>query len=279
MKFKNLYKGVFAILRIENNQAKVVGTGFVINTKPLYILTCNHVVSEGSEQNNGNIRYAITKRSDSFDEFDIRQGQISWLSAKNISYKPENDVAILEIDPLSNPDVSEKLALNKVDALKLSFNRSHRSLGSEVEWLSTAASGDLTLTPRFFKGNLITRYTTDHQYKYKNSQGAEVGLVMNGVNLIEVDKLFIPGLSGSPILSVASNKVIGYVHGFRSWPIMTSTEFKHRVEMIDGANSKNIDLKYKLPLVGSLSLAIDIRTMENYLKEGGFIRGGKKLWF
>jgi hypothetical protein len=140
-----------------------------------------------------------------------------------------------------------------------------------VEWLSTAASGDLTLTPRFFKGNLITNYIADYSYKYKNNQGVEVQQSIRGVSLIEVDKLFIPGSSGSPILNVESNKVIGYVHGFKSWPIPTNTEIKQKVEITENTNSKNVDLKYNLPLTASLSLGIDIRTMENYLKTENLI--------
>jgi len=99
MTFKDLYKSVFAILRVESNQAKVVGTGFVINTSPLYILTCNHVVAEGNEANNGSVRYSITKRSDSIDDFDIRKVEISYLAAEKILYRPEFDLAILRIDP------------------------------------------------------------------------------------------------------------------------------------------------------------------------------------
>ena len=271
MKFKDLYKSVFAILRIEDNQAKVVGTGFVINTNPLYILTCNHVVGEGNETNNGTVRYSITKRSDSFNDFDIRKAEISFLSAKRIIYKPEFDLAILEIDPSINKDVSNKLDIQNTKTLELSFDKAEREFGSAIEWLSTAATGDLVLTPRFFKGNLITNYITDYNYKYNNSQGVEVQQVMRGVSLIEVDKLFIPGSSGSPILNVQLNKVIGYVHGFKSWPISTNTEMKQKVEITENENSRNVKLKYNLPLTASLSLGIDLRTVESYLKINGLI--------
>jgi len=271
MKFKDLYKSVFAILRVEGTQAKVVGTGFVINTNPLYILTCNHVVGEGNETNNGVVRYSITKRSDLFDNFDIRQVEISFLAAKKITRKPEFDLAILEVDPSTNKDISNKLDIQNTKKLKLSFNKAERKFGSAVEWLSTAASGDLTLTPRFFNGSLITSYTADHNYKYKNNLGVEVQQRMSGVSLIEVDKLFIPGSSGSPILDIKSNKVIGYVHGFKSWPIFTNTEIEQRVEIIENANPRNVGLKYALPLVASLSLGIDLRTIESYLETEDFI--------
>lgn len=49
MLFQDLYKSVFAILKFQNDQARVVGTGFVIQQDPIRLITCNHVVSEGSE--------------------------------------------------------------------------------------------------------------------------------------------------------------------------------------------------------------------------------------
>ena len=63
MKWSDLYETVFSILRSEGQNMKIVGTGFIINKNPVYILTCNHVVSEGTENNNGNIKYAITKKN------------------------------------------------------------------------------------------------------------------------------------------------------------------------------------------------------------------------
>lgn len=271
MKFQDLYRSVFAIFRIEGNQAKVVGTGFVINTNPFYVLTCNHVVGEGNEQNVGNVRYAITKRSDTSDNFDIRQLEISYLAVKKIVHKPEFDLAVLEIDPSTNLDVASKLDIANAKALEISFDKKDRELGSPVEWLSTAASGDLTLTPRFFKGNVITDYITNHPYEYMNSQGTISPQVITGAHLFEVDQLFIPGSSGSPILSFETGKVIGYVHGFKSWPIPTNNEIIQKVEVTESGNLKEVDLKYKLPFMASLSLGIDARTIEEYLKTSNFI--------
>ncbi len=272
MKFPDLYKSLFAILRIENISAKVVGTGFVINTNPFYILTCNHVVGEGNDSNKGTVQYAITKRTDSFEEFDLRRGEISFFKAKQIFYKPELDLAILKVDLASDPDMAAKLNIKNPKSLKLSFNQAHREPGSGVEWLSTAASGDLTLTPRFFKGQLITKYVTDHKYEFINSQKITTEQVMTGIDMMEIDKLFIPGSSGSPILNSSSGRVIGYVHGFRSWPIVTNNELKQKVEIIENSNSKNVELKYNIPLVTSLSLGIDIRAAETYLKDEKFIK-------
>jgi S1-C subfamily serine protease len=272
MNFTELYKSVFAILRIEGQNARVAGTGFVINTNPFLILTCNHVVSEATQNNNGNILYSITKRTDNFEEFDLRQIQISLLKAEEIITMPQYDLAILRINPNENQQISDLLNLNTSPALELSFERNDRLLGSEVEWLSTAASGDLTLTPRFFKGNLISNYILDHQYAYVNSQNQNVSQTITAANMIEVDKLFIPGSSGSPILEKENNKVIAFVHGFRSWPIPTNTEIQQPFHLLENNSSRQIDLKYNLPLVASLSLGIDVRTIERYLRDGNFIQ-------
>ena len=268
MLFKDFYKSVFAILAVrEPGVAKVVGTGFVIKAHPLRILTCNHVVGEGTTENNGVVRYSITKRSDNFEDFDLRQVEVSFLRATRITHKPEFDLAILDIDPSENEEIARKLGVENIAALELSFSPVDRQLGADVEWLSTAASGDLTLTPRFFRGNIVSRYVNNHRYQFINSQQVDAPQTITGATLMEVDKLFIPGSSGSPILNSNSDKVIGYVHGFRSWPIQTGTEINQQVELTEENTSKIVSLKQKLPLITSLSLGIDVQTIESYLRE------------
>ncbi len=216
------YESVFAILRIDTSlqkdNARVVGTGFVINTNPIQVLTCNHVVGEGNPENSGKIIYAIVKRSDNSADFDLRNAQISYLLAKNIVFKPEWDVAILQIDPLQNKEVAEKIGIPQtIKPLEIDFGET--TIGTPVEWLSAGTLGDLTITPRLFKGNIVTKYIKDNQYKFINSQGTEEAATMQGINLFEVDQLFFPGCSGSPILSPGNGKVIGWVHGFNSWQL------------------------------------------------------------
>lgn len=271
MEWKSLYKSLFAILRIENNNAKVVGTGFAISNNPLCILTCNHVVGEGTEDNNGAIKYSITKRTDKLEEFDLRKAQISFIRAKKIFYKPERDLAILEIDPSINQDVSSKLSLKSVKSLKLDFRKETRSIGTHVEWMSTGTLGDLTLTPRFFRGNLVASYITNHNYEFMDSQQTKQTQTMNGVRLLEIDQLFIPGSSGSPLLNSRSGRVIGYVHGFKSWPIITNTTINYPAEIQENSINRNVKIKSKTPLVTSLSLAIDLRFIYPHLIENKFI--------
>lgn len=243
------YESVFAILRIDTslqeNNAKVVGTGFVINTNPVQILTCNHVVGEGNRENNGKIVYSIIKRSDKTDNFDLRNVEISMLKAKKIVYKPEYDLAVLEIDPSQNAEIAEKMGIpGKVRALEIDFNET--PIGTPVEWLSAGTLGDLTITPRFFKGNMVTKYIKDNHYKFMNSGGVEETATMQGINLFEVDQLFFPGASGSPIISSQSGRVIGWVHGFNSWQLPPN-------------------------LTASLSIGISVSNIKDFLINNKFI--------
>lgn len=270
MNFNQLYDSVFAILRIENNQGKIVGTGFVISANPIRILTCNHVVGDATQDNNGQVLYSITKRTDNFQEFDLRTIQVSFLRATRITNVPEFDLAILEITPAENMEVSVLLGIQNSAALAISFDPDDRLIGSDVEWITTAASSDMTLTPRFFRGNIVTNYIADQQYNYEKRQGINIQQTIAGGRFIEIDKLFIPGCSGGPILNSESNSVIGYVHGFKTWPI-GELPISQQVEIVENEVSRSATLNNKHVLTGSLSLGVDMRTIEAYLKDNNLI--------
>ena len=265
MSFETLYKSVFAIMRMENGQAMVVGTGFVIQTDPIRILTCHHVVSEALAENNSGVMYSITKRTDSFESFDLRNNEISFLRANKIIMKPEYDIAVLEIDAAENEAVSRKLDLENSPALEFDFG--DRVIGAPIEWLSTAATGDLTLTPRYFKAHLTTTYTTAQAYRFINRRKEQIEQVMDGISFLEVDKLFIPGASGSPILDSESGRVIGFVHGFKLWPVMTNAETQQAITLKIDGEEKGAELKYAPPLVASLSLGIDMKSVKPFFEE------------
>ncbi len=252
MKPLEIYKNVFGILRIDNrlkeNNARVVGTGFIINTNPLYVLTCNHVVGEGTEHNDGNISYALIKRSDSnAKDFDLGKFEITFLKAKKIVFKPEVDLAVLTIDTSIDPKAAEKMGLLDIEGLELDFDSNSSEMGLPVEWISAGTLGDFSITPRLFKGNIVTKYSKNNQYKFTNPDGVETTATMHGINLFEVDQLFFPGCSGSPILSPANGKVIGWVHGFNSWQLPPN-------------------------VTASLSIGISMSNIQDFLKESNFIK-------
>jgi len=87
--------------------------------------------------------------------------------------------------------------------------------------------------------------------------------------MLEVDKLFIPGASG--ILNSHTRQVIGYVHGYRTFALNSNVEVIEDVEIGEESAFRKEKLKYKPPLMTSVSLAIDLRTAEGYLAKEGYI--------
>lgn len=275
MNWLKLYESVFSILKIEkdNNRASIIGSGFVINNNPIYLLTCNHVVSEGSENNDGKIIYSITKRSGkSLNEFDIRKGQISYLGAKKIFHKPEYDLAILEIEQTEkNKKVFKELNLDTTKPLKPTFKNKARKISAPVQWLSTGVFSDQTLTPRFFQGTVVTEYIANKKYNFINQQGQIQEQTMEGVNFLEIDQLFLKGCSGGPVVNSKNGRVIGYIHGFKVWPIMTNAAIKQNIEITENSKTHKAKIKLNVPLIASLSLAVDLRSVKDFLLKKGYI--------
>jgi hypothetical protein len=86
-----------------------------------------------------------------------------------------------------------------------------------------------------------------------------------------VDKLFTLGASGSPILNAESRQAIGYVHGYRAFAIDSNIEVTEGAELAEESEFKKEKLKHKLPLVASTSIGIDLRTVEAYLAQEGYV--------
>ena len=157
MQFHEFYKSVYAIMRIENGNGRLVGTASVISAKPVQLLTCHHVVSEANATNSAPVHYSITKRSDQGIDFDLRNASAAWLHVSAIALKPDADLAILTVDPTSDANVAKWLGLDQPTPLPVSFDPDHRQIGDDVEWLTPAVSID-ALTPRYFRGHIITHY-------------------------------------------------------------------------------------------------------------------------
>lgn len=267
---QDLFASEFAIVRIENRQAHVAGVGFVIHQAPLQLLTCYHVVSQGTETNDGQVIYAIARRTGPTNEIDVRRVTWVWLRIKHMQFKPEYDLATLAIDPAIDPPVADKLDLKNSKPLTLSFESRDREIGTMVTWLTTAAQGDLTLTPRLFTGNVVANYTTDETYSYQSNGNVNKQVIV-GAKMLEVDKLFIPGSSGSPILNADTRQVIGYVHGYRAFALGSNIDMTEDVEIGADSTWTKEKLKFRPPLVTSVSLGIDVRTAHPYFVQEGYV--------
>ena len=58
--YRLLAQSTVAILRVEGNRARIVGTGFLVSDGP-HILTCSHVL-QPYDENNTVVRYGVVKR-------------------------------------------------------------------------------------------------------------------------------------------------------------------------------------------------------------------------
>jgi len=267
--FRDLFESEFAILRIEGNQAKVAGVGFVIHQSPIQILTCYHVVSEGTELNKGPIVYSIIRRPEEATEIDARRTIGNFFRVTRIMFKPEYDLAILEIDPHENEEIAHKIRLEESKPLVLNFDVTQRAVGSEVAWLTTAAEGEPTLTPRLFIGNIVASYITNETY-FAQSASGKIARVISGARILEVDKLFLPGASGSPLLNTDTRQVVGYVQGYRAYALNSGLNVTEDVEIGDKSLTRE-KLKFEPRLITSLSRAIDLRTAQEFFSEEGYV--------
>lgn len=230
-------------------------------------------MAEGNESNTAPVFYAIARRTEATTEIDLRKITLSWLKVKSLVIKPEYDLAILDIDPQINPQVADKLGILNSPPLHLNFDPNEREMGSEVEWLTTsAAEGDPGFTPRFFTGNIVSSYVNNEQYSIQLAPGKAEVKQLTGVRFLEVDKLFVPGASGSPILNKDGSDVIGYVHGYKPFSIATLPASESvEVRELDNAPPKKETIQFSMPLMSTISVGIDLRTAENFLRQEGLV--------
>lgn len=118
MQFHEFYKSVYAIMRIENGNGRLVGTASVISAKPVQLLTCHHVVSEANATNSAPVHYSITKRSDQGIDFDLRNASAAWLHVSAIA---------LGIDVRSSQNFIRQQLLTKKDRSRGSTRRVWRT--------------------------------------------------------------------------------------------------------------------------------------------------------
>ena len=280
--YRLLAQSTVAILRVEGNQGRLAGSGFIISETP-HILTCSHVL-QPYDINNPAIRYGIVKRRLAPGEIlDLRQGQISWIFADGTLINPDLDLAILTVDVRrkENRDVASAIGLLPPASLRLSFDDRH--IGDAVAWLGMAILGDRTATPRFFEGVIVSSYVNDSRYTYLGPSGTQQMHLASGLRLIEINQLFVPGCSGGPVLSLTNGKVIAYVHGYGSWPVGVTpgTMDIGNVQLTAKKLTFQGTMRMNAPVVAALSRAIDIKSTFDFLSSQGILEnrlGLTKRW-
>ena len=268
--FSLLSKSTVAILRLTGNQGRLVGTGFVVSGTP-HVLTCSHVV-QPYDANDVTVRYGVLKRRLAPGEvLDLRQAQISWIIASHVNVHPELDLAVLTLDTASaaNRPVASQIGLFPAQPVSLSF--APRRIGERVAWLGLAVLGDLIATPRFFEGVIVSSYVNDSNYTYPGPGGLLQSYHAQGLELLEVNQMFIPGCSGGPVANLADGSVIGYVHGYGSWPVGLTPGVIDidAVQLTTQSTTIQGTLRQKAPVIAALSRAIDVRSIQSFLRQEG----------
>lgn len=265
--YNRLAQSTVAILRVTRGQGRLVGTGFVVSKTP-HILTCNHVV-QPYDPNNAAVRYGVVKRRLAPGEvLDLRQAQISWIGANNVRVNPDLDLAILTVDVRRSDTRDTAKAIGLLPPVPLELNFNERNIGDKVAWLGMAVLGDLMATPRFFEGVIVSSYVNDSRYTYTALDNTRQTHRAIGLQLIEINQLFVPGCSGGPVLSLSDGKVIAYVHGYGSWAVGVTPGSMNipNVQLTAQTRVFRGTMRMNAPVVAALSRAIDVRSIEEFLR-------------
>lgn len=240
---------------------RTLGTGFIIS--PKHLLTAGHLFDDSLKNNPAKI--GIIKRTISGGR-SLKNTEIRFICATGIVIDRELDVALLEFDFEKEND-KDKINLYPIKPLPLNFDKD-RSIGDSVYWLGMAIN-DATAMPRFFMGGIVSHYINDSKYKLTQSDGSVTEYTAPDLNIIEINHQFLPGCSGSPILSTDKNAVIGFVHGYSAWPLGVTNDKLTLAEVVakQGQNKEIFDLEVNAPVVGSLSRGIDLINIQDFLNK------------
>lgn len=275
--YKLLAQSTVAIMRLEGNQGRLVGTGFLVSKT--HVLTCNHVVQPFDPQN-ATVRYGIVKRRLAPGEvLDLRQAQITWILADTVVARPELDLAILTVDVSRTEHRESATAIGLLPPIPLKLSFRDPKIGDTVGWLGMAVLGDLVATPRFFQGTVVTNYVNDARYPVLGPNNTQQIQLAPGLQLVEINQLFVPGCSGGPVFSFSEERVIAYVHGFGSWPVglTQNTIDVSGAQLITPGQTVQATIRSKAPVVAALSIAVDVRSIKAFLEEQGII-GSQGVW-
>ncbi len=242
------------------------GTGFFVSER--HVLTAGHLFTDSATDNPD--KYCLLRRkAENEKNYNLKSANLNFINAKKIIIKRDFDVALLEFDFSSTKKIMEEIGLWPVKPLKLDFCEK-RQIGDEVYWMGMATIGDVTAIPRFFSGQIVVHYINDSNYQFPKDDGTQENFNARSLKMIEVNNLFLPGCSGSPVFSRKNKAVIGFVHGYGAWPIGLTPggeiDIPKAKIKIDN-QEKEVDLHLKPPVFGAISRVIDVSLIKEFLTE------------
>jgi Trypsin-like peptidase domain len=204
---------VFSVHRIHplaNGQAQVtvLGSGFFVSST--VFITCWHVINNPASPHQAGDAYHLVNNLNGTNGYvHVVKGDLG----VDIHLYPDHDFAIL-------------ISKSKLDQAYLPISYADVPTGHEIgvagypiPSLVLDAAGNISL------GGLVYRVAKGVATAvYKTDLDCGLGHPLKGVEVLEVNFLFVPGNSGGPIFDAATGRVEAFVEGFREYKIKEKEE-------------------------------------------------------
>lgn len=203
---------VFAIIRLRPEPQGgfrywVLGSGFFVSSKIL--LTAAHVLTSPANPHIDGDRYELISRTQTTQTVWSVQNAII---GNNVHIFHDTDLGLLSVD---GNESRSYLPLEYGDI----------SVGTEIGVAGYPAPNVQTVNGIVDFGGLIYRVAKNVlTATYVTNFNTNTGANLTNIPAIEVNFLFVSGNSGGPIFSASNGRVLGFVHGFRSYKIEEKVE-------------------------------------------------------
>jgi hypothetical protein len=219
-----------------------LGSGFFVTSQ--VFLTCWHVIDgPGAPHQPGDLYRLV-------NNLDGQHGMVHEINGgvgNDIHLFPDHDLAIM-------------ISKTKPDQAFLPVSYRDVPVGAEIgvagyplAQLSTDANGNITI------GGVVYRVAKNVvNAVYKTDLNTGDGHPLQGVTVLEVNFLFVPGNSGGPIFEADTGRVVAYVKGFLHHKIAEREEQCNLIPVPAGLQANYLD---SIRAVYSIGLTLDrVRT-------------------
>lgn len=196
---------VFSVIRLRPTatpnvyDALVLGSGFFVS--PTVFLTCYHVVNPTTQPHQDGDSYRFVSNPGGNNASPVIHDLANVTSGTNLYLHQDADLALFQFQPgIARPFV----------ALEYGATPEGRDIGVAGYPLGAVSNIDgiqayKQLTFRVAKGVVNACYEVDWTDEFGT---------LNGLPVIEVNFMFLPGNSGGPVFDARTGRVAGFVKGF-----------------------------------------------------------------
>ena len=211
-----------------------LGSGFFVTSQ--VFVTCWHVMdSPQAPHQAGDLYRLVNNLTGTYGIVHEVNGGVG----QDIHLFPDHDLAIL-------------LSTTKQDQAYLPISYTEIRVGAEIgvagyplPQISTDANGNISI------GGLVYRVSKGVVHAaYKTDLNMGDGHPLIGVDVLEVNFLFVPGNSGGPIFEAETGRVIAYVKGFHAHKIKEMEEHCNLIPVPAGMQPTYLDSVHALYSIG-----------------------------